>query len=180
MSGKGNSNNSATPKNIKDLWQTPQFVVDDAARLIGQKFALDACAADEFAAKAAEFITPEMDALKVDWWPAAALGAVYCNPPFSQKVEFLKRAYDQACRMRLTVCCLVPLEPATTWWRNTVSGKATAVYIPDGRYPFIHPETGLVMDQPNFASCFVVYTPLTMPTQYIEFERTKVSKRAAG
>jgi hypothetical protein len=35
------------------------------------------------------------------------------------------------------------------------------------------------MGSPNFASCFVVFTPLTMPTQYIEFERTKMSKRAA-
>jgi phage N-6-adenine-methyltransferase len=178
MSGKGNSNISATPDNQKDLWQTPPFVVEDAARLIGQGFALDACAADIQAAKAAEFITPEMDALTVDWWPAAALGAVWCNPPFSQKEAFLQRAHEQARLMRLTVCCLVPLEPSTTWWRTHVTGKATAVYIPDGRYPFIHPETGLVMGSPNFASCFVVFTPLTMPTQYIEFERTKMSKRA--
>lgn len=178
MSGKGNSNISETPENQKDLWQTPPFVVEDAARLIGQGFALDACAADIQAAKSSEFITPEMDALTVDWWPAAALGAVWCNPPFSQKEAFLQRAYEQARLMRLTVCCLVPLEPSTTWWRTHVTGKATAVYIPDGRYPFIHPETGLVMGSPNFASCFVVFTPLTMPTQYIEFERTKMSKRA--
>lgn len=180
MTGRANSNQSGTDAAHKDFWQTHPLAVADASRLIGQRFALDACASDAGAAKAGEWLTPEIDALTVDWLPMTSVGAVWLNPPFSNKAAFLVKAHEQAQKLGLTVCCMIPLEPATGWWRKTVDGKATAVFVPDGRYPFIHPVTGELMTQPNFATCFVVFTPLQVPTQYIPFEMTKIKKGGAA
>lgn len=161
---------SNTDPSLKDLWNTTWAAIEDATALIGQPFALDACARDAETAKADQFITPEMDALTVDWMPALP-GAIWCNPPFSRKTTFLYHAFWQSRGTGRTICCMVPFEPVTRWWREFVSGKATVVYVPDGRYNFADPETKQELKGVNFASCFVVFTPLIMPTQYVEFVR---------
>ena len=170
MSGKTPGVQSSTPENKKDNWNTPLHAVLDAEALIGQKFTLDACACDSATAKAGEFITPETDALTVSWVPVHN-GAVWCNPPFSRKTEFLHHAWRQARWHALTIVMMIPYEPCTKWWREFVSGKASIVYVPDGRYNYCDPETKREITGVNFASCFVVFTPLTMPTQYVEFSR---------
>lgn len=170
MSGVGSGAKSATPDNKKDYWNTPWHAVHDAAFLIGQSFELDACAKDQSAAKAYQWITPEQDALTSQWVPKVA-GAVWCNPPFSNKAAFLDRAYQQAKLHGLTVCVMVPYEHLTLWWRQYVSNRATVVYLPDGRYNYVDDETKIEQSGVNFASCFVVFTPLQMPTQYVEFTR---------
>lgn len=170
MSGKTPGTKSETPDNKKDFWNTPWHAVRDAEVLIGQRFTLDAAAIDGNAAKAGEWITPDMDALKTPWTPTKP-GAVWCNPPFSQKQLFLKRAWDQARAHGVTVCLMVPYERATKWWREYVSGRATVVYLPEGRYNYCDADSKVEIVGCNFASCFVVFTPLAMPTQYVEFTR---------
>lgn len=167
------SGKSQTAENSKDFWRTWGGAIKDAENLLGMRMALDACATDVNVAVAGEFISPDKDALKVDWTPFGAFGAVWCNPPFSLKSEFLARAHDQAVKNKLTVCCMIPFEIATGWWSELVQNKATFVFMPDGRYPFIHPETNELMRSPDFATCFVVYTPFNVPTQYIPFKRSK-------
>lgn len=57
---------------------TPQWVVDDAARVIARRFTLDAAATAENA-KCQRFFTREQDSLSLDW-----SGVVWLNPPFSR------------------------------------------------------------------------------------------------
>lgn len=170
MSGVGSGAASKTPDSKKDFWNTPWHAVQDAEFLIGQVFALDACATSFNEAKAEQWITPEQDALITEWLPAKR-GAVWCNPPFSQKIAFIKRAYHQSRRHAVTVCVMLPFEPTTKWWRENISSRASVVYVPDGRYSYVDDETKIEQRGVNFSSCFVVFTPLTMPTQYIEFTR---------
>ena len=117
-----------TPASKKDFWNTSDLAINDAKALCGVKyFALDACAKSFMESKGADFIRPEKDALKIEWGYAFADAnrAVWCNPPFSQKESFLKRAKEQSEKHNLTVCRMIPFEPCTKWWREFVSDKAT-------------------------------------------------------
>ena len=40
----------------------------------------------------------------------------------------MKRAKEQSAKHNLIVCCMIPFEPCTKWWREYVSDKATFVY----------------------------------------------------
>lgn len=174
MSGKTLENKSKTPDDKKDFWNTDWRAVRDAEALIGQSFSLDACAKDAKAAKAPTFISPEQNALTTPW--LAGKGAVFCNPPFTMKPEFLTRAKEQSQLWQRNVIVMVPYEPCTQWWRQYVSGQATAVFMPDGRYGYLDDDTKQLVPGINFTSCFLLFTPLLMPTQYLEFQRGVGSK----
>lgn len=169
MSGKTLDNKSKTDDNKKDLWNTDWRALRDAEALIGQAFMLDVCAIDDKTSKAPHFITPEQDALKSEWYTPD--GGIWCNPPFTQKPQFLTRAAQQAKAWQRNVMVMLPFEPCTDWWRTFVSNQATAVFMPDGRYGYLDPDTKLLMPGVNFVSCFLLFTPLRMPTQYVEFAR---------
>lgn len=178
-------NRTSTKSTIKDYWRTSPKAVADAEALIGAKFVFDACAKDE-----ASIIKPKLpafvescgdDALGSDaiWgminidqvYGSAIRGPGWCNPPFSRKTEFLEKAAQQAKSHGIMVCCMIPLEPATKWWRECVEGKATRVFIPDGRYNFLHPDSGEEIKGVSFPSCFAVFTSMGGPTQYVHFNR---------
>ena len=169
-----------TPASKKDFWNTSDLALNDAKALCGVKyFSLDACATSINESKGVDFISPEKDSLKTEWGYAFADAnrTVWCNPPFSQKELFLKRAKEQSAKHNLTVCCMIPFEPCTKWWRECVSDKATFVYVPDGRYNFVDDETKQEVKGVNFCSCFVVFTPLhTKEAVFINFERGFASK----
>jgi phage N-6-adenine-methyltransferase len=159
---------SNTAENIKNIWRTTDQAYRDALILCGRKsFDIDA-AADSTNKRCSLFIGAEQDATKSDWFYPNVSWA-WCNPPFDLKREFLDRAYNQ--RYLGSTCMMIPFEPTTKWWLEYVHGKASVVYIPDGRYNFYHPETGEETKGVAFASCFVVYTSITMPTQYVHFIR---------
>ncbi len=172
---------SDTPVNKKDLWNTSELAINDAMSLCGiSYFDLDACATTSKESKGYEFITPEECALSTDWQSKFdyMIKSVWCNPPFSQKELFLKRAKEQSERHNFTVCCMIPFEPCTKWWREFVSDKATFVYVPSGRYNFIDDETKKEVKGVNFCSCFVVFTPIyTKEAIMINFERGFASKK---
>lgn len=164
---QGNSSN--TPPNKKDFWNTTWQAVRDAEKLTGRKFMLDAATTKE-ASKAIQYITPEMDALSRSWIDEIP-GAVWCNPPFSRKELFLDKAHEQAIMLGEIIVCMIPFEPTTKWWMNYVMDEASIVYIPSARYNFIDDETKKEISGCPFSSCFAVFTSLTMPTQYIHFNK---------
>lgn len=169
------NHNTKTPAEIRDNWETLDETVMDALNLTGVEFFdLDA-AANERNSRGMSYFDEGMDALKMEW-----RGEVWCNPPFSKKKEFLTKAYIELLAGNIEMACLlIPCEPATKWWKDCVLGKAQTVYIPDGRYSFRHPETGEVMDQPKFPSCFVVFQKAKFATtQYVHFERTIRRKKS--
>lgn len=172
---------SETPVNKKDFWNTSDLAISDALALCGiSDFDLDACATSIYESKAEQFITPEIDALNHEWDCvfSGEIKSVWCNPPFSQKELFLKRSKEQSAKHNLTVCCMIPFEPCTKWWREYVSDKATFVYVPSGRYCFVDDETKMEVKGVNFCSCFVVFTPLyTKEAIMVNFKRGFSSKK---
>lgn len=158
-----------TPANIKDYWQATDYAYRDACALVGvNDFDIDAAATHENTL-CFEHIDEESDALTGGWFFYNIGDTVWCNPPFSKKLDFIKQAYQE--RKHGLICMMLPYEPCTRWWRENVDGKASLVYVPDGRYNYISPETGKEVKGVNFCSAFVVFTSLTMPTTYVQFKR---------
>lgn len=157
-----------TPESAKDYWRTSDLAYRDACYLCGiDGFHVDVAASKEN--KKCEYFVSEDDNALLTTWNFDVLEFAWCNPPFSRKAEFLQKAYSE--RFNINTCMMLPYEPCTGWWRDNVDGKAVAVFVPDGRYNFCHPETGEEIKGVNFASAFVVFTSLKVPTQYIQFKR---------
>jgi len=168
------NHNSKTPLEHKDNWITSDLAFKDALSLIGlERFDLDA-AADIYNRKAVHYFSEERNSLECDWF-----GNAWCNPPFSLKKEFILKAHKEVLSGNANmVCMMIPFERATKWWRESIAKLATIVYVPDGRYAYIHPVTKKLMDQPKFASCFVVFTRFKVSEPaYVDFNRTMPVKK---
>lgn len=172
MSIKSLCNESTTDKSLRDLWNTSQLAFQDAQAVTRLSFGLDACATDAKASKCARFITPEQDSLLTDWKPLQASKAVWCNPPFSRKLEFLKHGFIQSVLHKTPVVFMLPAEFCSQWFRKYVSQSASKIFVPDGRYSYLEPETLVDMKAVNFASCFVLFDSSRKDrVEYVEFER---------
>lgn len=172
MSAKSLSGKSNTLESMRDLWNTSLYAFNDAESVTGVRFELDACAMDAKASKCARFITPEQDSLLTDWRPLQASKAVWCNPPFSKKVEFLKHGFIQSKLHKTQVVFMLPAEFCSKWFRQYVSDRASKIFVPDGRYSYLEPESLTDMKGVNFASCFVLFDSSRKDkVEYIEFER---------
>lgn len=182
---------SNTPSGDKNRLSTTWECFNDAKRLTGLSFILDA-AAEHPTTKCTHFITPEEDALSISWshrfgmvlkriyqldatLPPVRNMAVWCNPPFDDKLEFIQKAYNESRISGLTTCMLIPYEPTTIWWRCMVDGVAKTVYEPRGRYNFYEPDGVTVKTGVNFSTCFVVFDGgVVTNTQYIKFNPTEL------
>lgn len=169
---------SKTDQTKKDLWNTKWAAVSDASHLVGN-FSID-LASFHHARKAPVCITPEMNSLSIDWASVIPQDTVgWCNPPFSRKFEFLAKAYETAKQSGASVCVMIPCEVTTQWWMEYVYGKASKVFIPDGRYDFVDDDTKVELKGVPFASCFVLFDGDSgvRPTEYIHFVRGIYKKR---
>ena len=111
-----------------DEWATPQDTFDSLHREFD--FQLDAAASHENT-KCEQFMSQDMDALRLDWyeaaasvrWPAAVDAvdppSVWLNPPYSKCREFVAKAAEEA-RKGCAVVCLVPSRTDTRWWHDYV------------------------------------------------------------
>ena len=78
------------------------------------------------------------DGLVEDWSGRLA----YVNPPFSQLLQWLRRAHDQWRAGHVgTVVCLVPVRTDSAWFHETLSGVAE-IYLLKGRVRFLDPRGG--------------------------------------
>jgi len=113
-----------------DEWTTPRDFFEQLDREFC--FEMDVCAKDEATAMMLPCITPEQDALAVDWYEAfhgaAAAEARACgvqppicfmNPPYSKCREFMAKAKAESLN-GCTVVCLVPARTDTRWWHEWV------------------------------------------------------------
>ena len=96
------------------------------------------------------FDTIETDGLKSDW---TRFKSIWCNPPFTLKHEFLKKAQDYYDKTGGVVYMLVPIGFLTTKRFHDVI-KGAKIFLPDGRIKF---ESGLgkVSRSPAFGSVLI-------------------------
>lgn len=178
---------SSTKSDEKNRWGTTAECFLDATALYGRKFKLDVAAEPE-TAKVTQFICSP-DFFKLKTWASSlikndkeiiAVNALtcdwtqdwWCNPPFDMKPEFLTAAHHQSVVNGFSGMMLLPYESQTIWWRQYVENIATAVFIPDGRYPFLEIDGVTVKKGINFGSVFVLFTPhYHTKTEYIPFNQ---------
>lgn len=143
------SRKSTTDDGDKNFWATSWKCFNDAQSLYGRPFLHDV-AAEPQTAKCASFYSLQLglDSLVLDWpehW--------WCNPPFDQKVAFIRRAAEQ----NKPGMMLLPYEPLTKWWQNNIPNNVI-IYEPDGRYGFLERDGVTEKRGVNFSSAFVLFT----------------------
>jgi len=160
---------SKTDPNDKDNWATSWPCFNRVQDVLGIKFYLDACATPD-TAKCDLFLTKLNNALETDWFkvicdrvffdPTFKINqvAVWCNPPFGLKTEFLEKVVKES-KKGLTICVLLPMDMTTTWWTTYVEAHADTIAIPDGRYNFMKPDGKTLTSGVSFSSCFALFTP---------------------
>lgn len=96
------------------------------------------------------FDTIETDGLKSDW---TRFNNIWCNPPFTLKHEFLKKAQDYYDKTGGGVYMLVPISFLTTKKFHSII-KGAKIFLPDGRIKF---ESGLGKESrsPAFGSVVI-------------------------
>ncbi len=106
-------NKEALFSSNKHDWETPDGLFD--ALNLEFAFTLDA-AADAMNAKCMNFISEEVNALKVPW-----LGRVWLNPPYGRGLkEWVRKAKLEAFWHAQVVVMLIPARTDTTYWHQFI------------------------------------------------------------
>lgn len=97
----------------KSDWETPDWLFN---RLNGEfAFTCDVCATVDNA-KVYNFISPELNALEMNW-----TGTCWCNPPYGREIgKWVAYAKHQADIGNAQVVCLIPARTDTSWWWEIV------------------------------------------------------------
>ena len=99
---------------IKMDWPTPQKIYD---QLDGEfHFDLDACA-NKDNAKCPHFISPEQDALAIEW-PGTS---IFCNPPYGRMnggiLRWVRKAYEESQKGKIIVM-FIPARTDTRYFHQ--------------------------------------------------------------
>ncbi|MBG6243569.1 MAG: hypothetical protein EKE20_18045 [Candidatus Symbiopectobacterium sp. Dall1.0] len=142
---------SGTADKDKNCWATSWTCYQDAATLYGRPFNVDVCA-EVLTAKCATYysLADGNDALILSWPPHW-----WCNPPFEQKIAFIRKAFTES-RRGSPGMMLLPYEPATHWWHREL-GTGVIVYEPAGRYNFLERDGVTKKTGANFPSALVLF-----------------------
>tara|TARA_R110000751_G_scaffold9157_2_gene35021 strand:- start:442 stop:945 length:504 start_codon:yes stop_codon:yes gene_type:complete len=113
-----------------EMWETP----DSLFQFLNEEFAFDLdAAANQQNAKHKNFISPEDDALSIDWTQKG--NTVWLNPPYGRGIKhWIQKAYNES----LKGICVVVLTFARTdteWWYK-YARKAAEIRMVKGRVKF--------------------------------------------
>ena len=136
-----------------DNWSTPQGLYD--LLNLEFNFTLDPCA-DSLNAKCAKFYTQQDDGLAKDW----SREVVFCNPPYSQLAEWVKKAKDESMHKGsdgAVVAMLIPARTDTRTFHNDILPYASEIRFVKGRLKF-----GNQTNPAPFPSMIVVFRPFSM------------------
>ena len=136
--GKGNDN-----------FQTPDYIFEQLDMIFN--FTLDA-AANTKNTKCGYYLTDALDA-NCDW----GYERVFCNPPFSQKAEFIRKADEEINKYTPIVVMILPLNCMDTKaWHEYIENKYHYEIL-KGRIAFIDPETGKAQKGNNSGTVIVYF-----------------------
>ncbi|MGT7960425.1 phage N-6-adenine-methyltransferase [Escherichia coli] len=154
---KNDYGGSHTPKEIKDLWQTPKPVFRGMDREF--EFVADV-AANKANALVPRYITEEMDTLHYPWGAVAMPGEyVWLNPPYSNPGPFVDKAALEHSRNHIGCVMLLPADISVSWFMNGVETANECRLITRGRLAFINAATGKPASGNNKGSLFLIWHP---------------------
>lgn len=158
---------STTPIETRDMTMTPAFLF--MALDLEFNFALDAAALPE-TALCEKFLTPDIDALSVDWGdfisPFVRSPWAWLNPPYSDIGPWVEKAIEQQGRGIGTVM-LVPQDTSTEWYPGERASEVRHItgYHDEngkwrnGRVSFINKATGEEMKGNPKGSMLLIFAP---------------------
>lgn len=146
-------NKSKIYHNPKDEWYTPNSVIDYVKKQFKGKIDLDPATTEEVARvqEVRNFYTKETNGLDKHW-----SGNVWLNPPFSDKIDWIKKARHEITKKRkwrdkIRIFILLPMAFETKLWQEHILGNAI-IHIPDRRISFIDGESLKQMKDIPFTS----------------------------
>lgn len=136
--------NKALFSSNSDEWSTPSDVFD---RLNNEfSFNLDACATD-LNHKCERYFTQAENGLNQSWGGYR----VFCNPPYSNISEWVKKAYYESYKADTLICLLIPARTDTRYFQEYILHRAEIRFI-KGRLHFNNSKAGA-----PFPSMIVIY-----------------------
>jgi transcriptional regulator with XRE-family HTH domain len=121
-------------KDDRDSRFTPADFMDNIYSAFG-KIDLDPCGhrLSPVIARRRILLSDGCDGLTEDW----AGDLVFVNPPYSQLLQWLRRAHDQWLKGNVaSVICLIPVRTDSAWFHETLSADAE-IYLLRGRVRFL-------------------------------------------
>ena len=158
---------STTPTGTRDMTQTPLWLF--RALDLEFNFALDAAALPE-TALCEKYLTPDIDALSVDWGdfisPSVRSPWAWLNPPYSDIGPWVEKAIEQQ-RRGIGTVMLVPQDTSTEWCpceRTSEVRHITGYHDENGKWrngrvSFINKATGEEMKGNPKGSMFLIFAP---------------------
>lgn len=142
------------PNPETDEYPTPKSLVRPMADALGG-FDLDPASGAEDTPHAENVYTKADDGLSKEWF-----GTVFCNPPFSAKIEWLKKAIDQTNSGNAdTVVMVLPVDTSTNWYHRYVTQATAVCFLGPGRTDFSQGRGG----SPNFNFMLCVFGDIQTP-----------------
>lgn len=142
-------NKSNTPKEIRDLWQTPKSLFEKLDREFD--FGCDVAASDENTLCDSWF-TEKDNAIDPDWvWGLSN----WCNPPYSDIGPWVDKAAQQHDLGKTTVM-LVPADTSVKWFKRAYETCNDIRFI-SGRLAFINADTQKPVSGNNKGSVLLIW-----------------------
>lgn len=132
-------------------WLSPPDLVQPLVEAF--KLELDAATTHDNPLGFKYILTPEQDALKVDWQFNAWL-----NPPFKWAREFTAHAMRQSALHKTTIVEILANRTETATYQ-TYGKHAQAFVLINKRIAYIDASTNQQMQQPNFGSILLIFKP---------------------
>lgn len=135
-----------------DEYATPKSFLRPLADAVGG-FDLDPASGAEIDPHAKHVYTKEDDGLQQDWF-----GAVFCNPPFSEKEQWLKKAIQETNDGNAEIVVMVlPVDTSTRWFHNLVTQSVAMCFVGPGRQDFDRRSDAEANGNPSFAVMIPVF-----------------------
>ncbi|WP_273767340.1 phage N-6-adenine-methyltransferase [Aeromonas hydrophila] len=158
---------STTPEATRDMTQTPIYLF--RALDLEFHFVLDAAALPE-TALCEKYLTPDIDALSVDWGdfisPSVRSPWVWLNPPYSDIGPWVEKSIQQQ-RSGIGTVMLVPQDTSTEWYPGERASEVRHITgyhdangkWRNGRVSFINKATGEEMKGNPKGSMLLIFAP---------------------
>ncbi len=154
----------ARTANSRDNWETPLYFFDILDKEF--RFTLDPCASDDNH-KCEKYFTEREDGLVKSWQNET----VFCNPPYSNKDEWIEKAWSETEQnANTTVVLLIPDTTDTKAFHQYIFPYAREIRFTKGRIAFIDPITKCPVKGNPRGSAVVVFhrSVITVRNRYSE------------
>lgn len=121
-------NNSVMFSSKSDMWATPKDFFDKLNEEF--HFDLDPCAS-ESNHKCEKYFTEETDGLAENWGGYS----VFCNPPYSNIKEWVKKCYEESRKPGTVVVLLIPARTDTRYFHDYILHRSEVRFV-KGRLKF--------------------------------------------